>query len=494
VSGGPLLSAETLLAMVGAPAHRLTSDSRRVRRGDTFAAYRGEKLDGRDYIAQAIAAGAGSVLWECGDARAFRWRDEWRVPHLPVYELKRRLGELADIAFGRPSQGMWVIAVTGTNGKTSCSQWIAQALEAQGRRCAVFGTLGNGFPNALVPGQNTTSDAAALQEALAQLRKEGAVAAAMEASSHGLAQYRLNGMKFDVALFTNLTRDHLDYHGTFEAYGEAKARLFDWPSLRHAVVNADDAFGRRLVAQCQERGLNTLGYGFASGELRGRNLRLSQRGLAFEIETPWGHGEVQSELVGAFNASNLLGVVGVLLASALPLEQALAEAARFQPVAGRMQRAGGAGKPLIVVDYAHTPDALEKALLALRPFTHEGARLVCVFGCGGERDAGKRPEMGAIAARLADAVYVTSDNPRSEDPQEILRDILAGIPKDALPRVEVEVERALAIYQAIASADASDVILLAGKGHEPYQEIAGVRHPFNDLQQAQEALAQWTTR
>src|SRR5947207_4571555 len=271
--------------MLGAPVRRITSDSRQVQRGDTFAAYPGERLDGRNFIAQAVANGAASVLWDAGDG-SFRWRDEWRVAHLPVRDLKRHLGELADLVYGRPSQSMWIVGVTGTNGKTSCTQWIARALTRYGRKCAVLGTLGNGFPDALAAAQNTTSDAAELQETLAHLRAQGALVAALEVSSHGLAQHRLNGMKLDVALFTNLTRDHLDYHGTLEAYGAAKAQLFDWPTLQQAIVNADDEFGARLIARRKARGEAVLGYGMDAGDIRGRNLQLNASGLAFDIDTP----------------------------------------------------------------------------------------------------------------------------------------------------------------------------------------------------------------
>jgi UDP-N-acetylmuramoyl-L-alanyl-D-glutamate--2,6-diaminopimelate ligase len=484
------LSVQQILDALGVPVTRLVSDSRRVEHGDTFAAYRGEARDGRDFVAQAIARGAGSVLWDdAADDRS--WRAEWLVPHLPVAELKTRLGEIADVVYGHPSQAMWIIGITGTNGKTSCAHWLARGLSAVGRRTAVLGTLGNGFPDTLVPALNTTPDAAELHEILARLHAQGAVAAAMEVSSHGLAQYRLNGMKFDLALFTNLTRDHLDYHGDLEAYGAAKAQLFEWPTLRQAIINADDQFGAQLIARRTERGLPCLSYGFAAGEVRGEGLTWGAQGFAFDIATPWGRGHVQSGLIGAFNAANLLGVIGVLLASDVGLDEALRAASSFAPVAGRMQRAGGAGKPLVVVDYAHTPDALEKALVALRPFVAQGGELVCVFGCGGDRDSGKRPQMGAIATQLADRVLVTSDNPRGEDPDQIIAAIVRGVPKAAVVRVQVEADRRHAIRAAIAAARANDVVLVAGKGHEPYQEIDGVRHPFDDLQQAHAALRDW---
>ncbi len=382
-------------------------------------------------------------------------------------------------------QPEFMVGVTGTNGKTSVTQWIAQALCARGRKCALVGTLGNGFPDALVPGPNTTPGAHVLREFLPESVRQGAQACAMEVSSIGLHQNRVAGIRFAVAVFTNLTRDHLEYHKTMEAYAAEKAKLFAWPGLGHAVLNLDDPFGRALAARLAGR-VATIGYtlGDATGcdrVLAATDLMESGGALAFTLDGL----RFEAPVVGRFNASNLLAVIGALLAGGERLADIAAVLRHIVPPAGRMQPVGGDHAPLVVVDYAHSPDALEKALTALRgTAAARGGKLVCVFGCGGERDPGKRPQMGAIAARLADAVVVTSDNPRSEDPQAIIAQILAGMATSPV----VEPERAAAIDAAVAAADARDVILLAGKGHEPYQEIAGVRIPFSDLESAKSAL------
>ena len=383
-------------------------------------------------------------------------------------------------------QPAFMVGVTGTNGKTSVTQWIAQALSARGRKCALVGTLGNGFPDALEPGPNTTPGAHVLREFLPESVRQGAQACAMEVSSIGLHQNRVAGIRFDVAVFTNLTRDHLEYHKTMEAYAAEKAKLFDWPGLGHAVLNLDDPFGRELAKQLKGRA-RTLGYtlGGESGcdrVLHAKDLSESGNGIAFTLDSV----RFEAPVVGRFNASNLLGVIGALLAGDETLKDIADVLRHIIPPAGRMQPIGGNNTPLVVVDYAHSPDALEKVLTTLRGTTQaRGGQLLCVFGCGGDRDAGKRPQMGAIAERLADAVVVTSDNPRSEDPQAIIAQILAGMQS----KPAVEADRAAAINAAIAAADTRDVILIAGKGHEPYQEIAGVRTPFSDLECAKSALA-----
>ena len=475
-----------LLAKLGVPVERITSDSRRVRPGDAFAAYRGLRKDGRQFIADAIKRGAGAILW---DTEGFSWNREWKLPHLPVENLRGRLGFIADLVYGHPSRDLWAVGVTGTNGKTSCSHWVAAGLDSAGRRAALIGTLGNGPWGALGPATHTTPDAAELHAMLREYRNAGMQAVAMEVSSHGLDQGRVNGVAFDIALFTNLSRDHLDYHGTMAAYGAAKARLFAWPSLRVSVINTDDAFGQSLIDGARSRARKVLTYGFGTADIVGTRLTATHAGLAFAVETPWGRGEIHTRLVGAFNASNLLGVLGVLLVSGVPLEAALAFLAAAEAPPGRMQRLGGAGAPLVVVDYAHTPDALEKVLTSLRPAVAAGGALVCVFGCGGERDRGTRPEMGRVAARLADRVIVTSDNPRSEEPDVIASDIVHGIRDTGNRRYTVELDRASAIAMAIGEAKTGDVVLLAGKGHETYQERAGVQYPFLDAEHAARALA-----
>ncbi len=468
------------LAALGVRVERLANDSRRVRPGDIFVAYPGEQRDGRDFIEQAVAAGAAAVLWE---ADGYVWPAQLTVPNLGVRGLRARVGDIAADLAGHPSRELWMVGVTGTNGKTTCSQWTAAALTALGRPTAVIGTLGHGFPGALSGLSNTTPDAIALHPLLAQYRSQGAQAVAMEVSSHALTQDRVSGVHFDVALFTNLTRDHLDYHGDMQRYGEAKARLFAWPGLRCAVINVDDAFGRSLVQRLAEGKVNVLTYGLSGGAIAGHRLDLHRLGLTLEIQTPWGSGTVQSALLGAYNAANLLGVLGVLLASDVEFDTAVNALSQLGPVEGRMQTLGGGDKPLVVIDYAHTPDALEQVLTALRAHFGTG-RLVCVFGCGGDRDPGKRPAMGGIASRLADTVVVTSDNPRSEDPARIMDAIAAG----AAHPVDLEPDRRRAIERAIGGAAAGDVVLIAGKGHERYQEIAGVRHPFNDAETAAHCL------
>ena len=480
-----------LLARLGAQVRRITSDSRDVREGDAFAAYPGTRHDGRAFIADAIARRAGAVLWE---THGFNWNHAWKLPHLPIEDLKAKVGTIADFIYGHPSRDLWMVGVTGTNGKTSCAHWIATGLDATGRRSAVLGTLGNGLLGSLSPASNTTPDAALLHETLAALKTAGAEAVAMEVSSHGLEQGRVNGIAFDVALFTNLSRDHLDYHGTMGAYGAAKAKLLAWPGLRVAVINADDPFGQSLIESARAKGRKVLTYGFGAADIGGARLTPSRAGLAFRVETPWGKGDVETGLVGAFNASNLLGVLGVLLVSGVGFDEALEFLSHVEAPPGRMQRSGGGSAPLVVVDYAHTPDALEKVLTALRPAVASGGELVCVFGCGGERDRGKRPEMGRVAAQIADRVIVTSDNPRSEDPEAIASEIVHGIRETGNRRYGVQLDRAAAIAGAIGHAHVGDVVVLAGKGHEPYQETAGERAPFLDWDHATRALAAWSGR
>ncbi|MBI4193893.1 MAG: UDP-N-acetylmuramoyl-L-alanyl-D-glutamate--2,6-diaminopimelate ligase [Betaproteobacteria bacterium] len=492
------------------------TDSRQIRRGDTFVAYPGATSDGRDFIPQALGNGAAGVLWE---SRGFAWNPAWNVPNLGVPDLRRRAGEIASHIYGQPSARLWVVGVTGTNGKTSCSQWIAQSLGRTGRKCAVIGTLGSGFPGALEATGNTTPDAVWLQASLMSFLRCGARAACMEVSSHGLEQHRLSGVKFDVALFTNISRDHLDYHGTMRRYRAAKARLFGWPSLKYAVLNLDDGFGVELASRAG--GARVVGYGFARDRIprrnadrmlsvQGRNLRVHTGGISFDVTTPWGAASLSSRLIGGFNAANLLGSLATLLASDVSLEESIRALQRVKAVPGRTERYGGGSRPLVIIDYAHTPDALEKILIALRELlpasrlegpssrvqtkrslrsnSEPGTRnpeLICVFGCGGERDRGKRPLMGSIAAALADHVVITSDNPRSEDPQAIIRDIARGV-RGA--HATIEPDRSRAIRLAIGMAHRGDVVLVAGKGHERYQEVRGVRYPFSDATAVTAAL------
>ncbi|MFT0173551.1 UDP-N-acetylmuramoyl-L-alanyl-D-glutamate--2,6-diaminopimelate ligase [Paraburkholderia mimosarum] len=480
-----------------APTAGLHADTRSLEPGDVFVAYAVEGADNRAHIANAIERGAAAVLFQ---PEGYVGQKPDVSIALAVPQLDLLAGEIASGWYGDPSDAMLMVGVTGTNGKTSCSQWIASALTGIGQKCAIVGTLGSGFPGQLVHTGFTTPDAPQLQRSLGQLRTDGAQAIAMEVSSHALHQGRVNGTSFDIAVFTNLTQDHLDYHLTFEAYEAAKARLFAWPGLRAAIINADDAAGRRLIAATRGKA-RTIAYGVdtpaadapvADAWLRANDVRATATGTAFHLETSdWGEAQVEVHVLGLFNVSNLLGVLGALLAANVPLVAALNEISKLQPVNGRMERLGGRAdhdEPLVVIDYAHTPDALEKTLEALRPIAAaRGGQLLCMFGCGGDRDATKRPLMGAIAERLADQVVVTSDNPRSESPAAIIDQIVLGM-RDAAKARRIE-DRASAILQAVRGAAREDVVVLAGKGHEATQEIMGKKRAFSDQDHARLALA-----
>jgi UDP-N-acetylmuramoyl-L-alanyl-D-glutamate--2,6-diaminopimelate ligase len=480
----------------------LVTDSRKVRPGDAFIAWPGQAVDGRRFVPAALAAGATTCVVERDGLEEFGF-DDARIASLPG--LKTEAGVIADAFFDHPSAALDVLAVTGTNGKSSTAWWCAQALTLLERRAGVIGTLGIGEPP--LPGRAsnldftglTTPDPVLLHAALRRFAAEGFAACAIEASSIGIEQQRLAGLRIAVALFTNFTRDHLDYHGTMDAYWAAKRRLFDWPGLRAAVINIDDERGAALARELARTPLDlwTVSTRDASARVVAGPLAYADGGLAFTLHEGEAQAPLRSSLIGDYNAHNLLGVIAALRALGVPLAAAAAIVPRLTAVPGRMQRVGdGLGAPQVVVDYAHTPDALDKVLGALRPLAAaRGGRLVCVFGCGGNRDATKRPLMGAIAARLADRVMVTSDNPRGESPAAIVAQIVAGI--EELPsrsHTEVVEDRRTAIAQAIAEASARDVIVLAGKGHEDYQEIAGVRHPFSDVAEATQALMQRGTR
>lgn len=481
-----------------APGAQLSSDSRALAAGDVFFAYPGDGDDGRNYIPHAIEKGAKAVVF---DSDAFQWNDAWQVPHLALVDLKKTAGLIANAFYKRPDAGMFTVAVTGTNGKTSCSQWLGSTLSRLGEPSAVIGTLGAGlFRRGECGAFNvtgyTTPDAVLLQRELATLRNAGAKNLAIEASSIGLDQGRLNGLHFDVALFTNFTRDHLDYHGDMAAYEAAKTSLFDWDGLQHAVINLDDAMGLRLAQRLQvsRKATAVIGYTLSDvvlegiATLRATDIRAHHIGTAFHVESPFGSGQVKTQLIGAFNVSNVLGLLGVLLAKGIAWRAAVHAIEALTSVPGRMQQLGGHDAPLIVIDYAHTPDALEKTLSTLRQVSEERhGQLWCVFGCGGDRDPGKRPQMGAISA-LADHVVVTSDNPRTENPAAIIAQVLAGLDSEKTASHVTE-DRAAAILWAVKHATKRDVILLAGKGHETYQEIMGKKLPFSDADHAALALA-----
>ncbi len=468
----------------GIPCRRLTADSRAVKPGDLFLAFPGAHADGRSFIDGAIHAGAVGVLWE---PDGFVWSEAWSIPNRSVAGLRARVSGLAGEFYGFPSRHMRVVGVTGTNGKTTCSHWLAAVLNACGSPTTVVGTLGEGFSGRLRETGHTTPDPIGLQAMLARHRDEGAHHCVMEVSSHALDQGRVSGVAFHGALFTNLTRDHLDYHGSMEAYGAAKIRLFDNPGLAYAVINLDDGFAGRLLTVLQSVQVPVLGYSLEEkpGPVPGLEvIRLQQEtgnglgGKMLRVISPWGAMEIETAPLGRFNLSNLLAVAGAGLLEELP-PAALAKAlSALQAPPGRMQGWGGGDLPNVVVDFAHTPDALGQVLLALRPAVAERGRLWVILGCGGERDVGKRPLMGQMAEQRADYVVLTSDNPRNEDPQEIIRQIRAGMTH--APCLE-EVDRGEAIRQVLARAAAGDVVVIAGKGHETVQELAdGVSVPWSD--------------
>lgn len=485
MSAGLPLS-ELLPDVAGVPAGLrvtgMSQDSREVAAGDAFLAIPGFGTHGLRFVDQARAAGAAAIVYEPPAP------DGVQVPPeaIAVPALRARIGAMADRLHASPSAAMTVVGVTGTNGKTSTVQMLAQAWSLRGLRAGSIGTLGAGLHGQVEPTGFTTPQVSRMHGLLAQLRDEGAQAVAMEVSSHALDQGRVDAVRFAVGVFTNLTRDHLDYHGDMDAYGAAKARLFQAPGLRAAVVNLDDDFGRSLHAALDPalQAVGTSARGRPEARVRAEGVVLDAEGLAFRLRINDESHAVRTGLLGRFNVDNLLAVAGVLHALGAGADEIAQVLGQLQPVAGRMNRLGGAGAPLVVIDYAHTPDALEQALSSLRE--HARGRIVCVFGCGGERDRGKRPQMAEVVGRLADAVIVTDDNPRREDGDAIVADILAGFADRS--RVRVERDRRAAISRAVGAAGPGDIVLVAGKGHEPYQEINGTRHPFDDAEQARAAL------
>lgn len=467
----------------------LKLDSRMVQQGDLFFAVKGTQQDGRAYIEQALQQGAVAIVFDPENYQlATTVVNQYpQAEFIAIAGLAKQLSAIAGHFFGEPASSLRLIGVTGTNGKTSVTQLIAQALDLLGDKCGIIGTLGAGFWQALQESKQTTPDAINIQANLANLLANGAKAVAIEASSHGLEQGRLAALPFEAAVFTNLTRDHLDYHHTIESYGAAKAILFMCPSISTKVINKDDDFGRQLIAKSDDQTLLTYSLEDSSSDLYCQDISFNDEGIEAKIVTPQGTGQLKSTLIGRFNLSNLLAVTGSLLGMGYTIADILAVLPKLKGPAGRMQRLGGQNKPLVIVDYAHTPDALEKVLMALRP--HTKGRLICVFGCGGDRDSGKRPLMAAIAERFADKVIVTDDNPRTEDSSKIIGDILQGFNRPQ--EIQVLANRQQAVAQTINLASLSDVVLLAGKGHETYQEVAAVRHHFSDIEEANRALSGW---
>jgi len=477
---------------------RLSLDSRAVQPGSLFLACRGGQSHGLDYADQAYRQGAVAIAWEAADAaleaRAEAIAGRLEIPLLRIPKLARLVSLIAARFYDFPSRHLQVVGITGTNGKTSVSHLLAQALQPH-TPCGIIGTLGVGYRERLTVTGLTTPDAVTLQQVLANLLQQGAEQVAMEVSSHALDQDRAAAVHFTTAVFTNISRDHFDYHGNMENYAAAKQRLFHMPDLRSAVINIDDPMGAELPASLAA-GVDVLVYTLnpdqaippgVAGWVRADAVRPTHAGLEISLSSHCGSGVLRSSLLGRFNAANLLAVLLVLLDQGLALAEALQRLSRVSTVAGRMEAYGGGDRPTVVIDYAHTPDALEKALQALR--SHCDANLGVVFGCGGDRDRGKRPQMGAVAERLADRIILTDDNPRTELGDRIIEEILFGIQQPE--RVLVERSRAAAIHQAIASAGSGDLVLVAGKGHEDYQIVGQQRLHFSDQEQVVAALEAW---
>lgn len=466
-------------------------DSREVRPGYLFLACSGLMQRGHDYIAAAVAQGASAVAYDVAEGEAaFLSAQVGDVPLLAVSDLSQQAGVIAERFYAYPSRDLWVVGITGTNGKTSCAQFLAHALNQADRPCGIIGTLGNGLVGQLQAGTHTTPDAVSLHRLLAELNAAGARSVAMEVSSHALDQGRVAGVQFTAAVFTNLSHDHLDYHGDMASYAATKQRLFHAAELRYAVVNGDDVFGCEILANLPPA-VTAVSYGLGGPvapnvpHVQGIIEQQTRSGLSMTVKSDWGDGQLHVPLLGRFNASNLLAAAATLLVSGVPVAETLLRLRRVRPVTGRMECFGGDGwRPLVVVDYAHTPDALEQVLTALRE--HCRGKLWCVFGCGGDRDRGKRPLMGAAAARLADKLVITDDNPRGEDPAQITSEILGGIGDVA---AEVIHDRSSAIAAAIHHAVADDVVLIAGKGHETTQQIGAQKLVFHDQDEVQRHLA-----
>ncbi len=471
----------------------LTLDSRTIVGGELFIAMPGIQSDGRQYITDALARGAEAVLVD--DSNGF---DLTAVVHLTsvfvVPGLKNRVGFLARFFYQQPSERLRVMGVTGTNGKTSCCWFIARILRCLGVQCAVLGTIGRGLPGQLQASRNTTGDVVSLNRFLAELVDEQVPALAMEVSSHGLDQGRVSGVGFEVALFTHISRDHLDYHGTLAEYAAAKARLFSDCKYRFAVIGKDDGYADLMISSCPPGAdITTWSLEDTSSDVYLSNIIALPQGFRACVHTPWGEGELNSSLLGRFNLENLLAVIAVLGVQGYPLTQMLSAIPGISAPPGRMEQIDGKDQPLVLVDYAHTPDAISSVLSALREHSQGNGQIVCVFGCGGDRDRGKRPLMTAAALAGADAVVLTCDNPRTEDPEQIFADALSGVNDKDRQRIQVIADRAAAIRVAISGASAGDVVVIAGKGHEKYQDINGVQHHFDDVEQVQSLLHQLQT-
>ena len=469
----------------------LSLDSRTIKENQLFLAVKGETVNGIEFVNNAIEQGAAAVVWDLNsgtDAIKVNWRKNSTgkdIPIIAIENLSQVSGEIASRFYHEPSTKMVVCGITGTNGKTSCADFIAQMISID-MPCGLMGTLGSGVYPQLKETGFTTPDAVTCHKWMADILADKAEFAVMEVSSHALVQGRVSGIHFDSAVFTNLSREHLDFHGDMKSYADAKFKLFKTPGLKNAIVNVDDEVGQNIVdelaqeIQCIRYGLNKT----RNPDVFGSDVHLDDQGLSMQVSTPWGNGKIQAPVIGEFNASNLLAVLSVMLVQGIDFEESLQRLTTIKSVAGRMQRFGGENSPLVIVDFAHTPDALAQALKSLRQHTQHN--LWCVFGCGGDRDSGKRPLMGNVAEENADYIILTNDNPRSESPESIIKDIQSGIKNVA--NVIVELDRQAAIHHAIKHANAGDIVLIAGKGHENYQLIGDNKYPFDDGKEVQQQL------
>jgi UDP-N-acetylmuramoyl-L-alanyl-D-glutamate--2,6-diaminopimelate ligase len=466
------------LKKIGLHLSDISNDSRYVKKNSLFLAYPGLHVDGRNYIADALSKGAKVILYEKKD---FVWKKSWNVPHLSVDDLKSKEGEIAHIFFKEPSRKIHTIGITGTNGKTSCAYWLAELQNTLGKKTGLIGTLGYGYKK-LKAHTYTTPDAISNHRIFREFKVSRINSVVMEVSSHALAQGRVNSIHFDVAVFTNLSRDHLDYHLTFKNYFNEKKKLFHFPSLKVAVINIDDVYGKKLKVSLAKKKVKVITYGIKDGDMRATHITYSASRTTFRLHYKKEIYEVNVPLVGKFNVYNILAVISTLVGSGVAVKKIIKHLDSISQVPGRMEKIGKKSAPKIFIDYAHTPDALQKALETLKDKTD--GKLICVFGCGGNRDIGKRKGMAIASSEFADMSIVTSDNPRNENPKKIISEIS----KYMKGSFSIEINRDKAIKKAIQFANKEDVILIAGKGHEKYQEIQGIKYPFSDQKCVRNAL------
>ena len=474
---------KSVLKKIGHNLSDISNDSRHVKKDSLFLAYPGTLTDGRKYIAEALKKGAKAVVYE---KKNFTWQKSWNVPHFPINDLKNNEGEIAHIFFKKPSKELLTIGITGTNGKTSSAYWMSEIQNLLGKKTGLIGTLGYGYKK-LKPHIYTTPDAISNHRILKEFKATKIKSVVMEVSSHALSQGRANGILFDIAIFTNLSRDHLDYHLNFKNYFDAKKKLFHFPSLKVAVINSDDTYGKKLKSSLVKTKIKVLTYGIKSGDIRATHIEYSLVSTTFQLRIKKETYKVKAPVVGEFNVYNLLAVISGLVASGFSIQKVVKQVSHISQVPGRMERLGTKNTPQIFIDYAHTPDALRKVLVTLKDKTD--GKLICVFGCGGDRDTGKRKEMAKAASDIADTNFITSDNPRSENPKKIISEISNSMKGP----YKIEIDRHKAILKAIEQAKKQDIILIAGKGHETYQEINGVRHPFSDQRYVRKALKNYKT-